>query len=92
MIDGRSETTVVSGDDGGFHIEELSKNYVIEFIDPGGVMGYCPPLGDILFRLEVAHPDYRDLHLWMREHLSEAPPNHDGPFVLRDVQLIPRDK
>jgi len=88
----RRETMVVSGDDGRFHVEQLYKKYAIEFVDPGGVMGYCPPLGEIIFRLDVAHPDYQDLHLWIREHLAETPSDYDGPFVMRDVHLIPRDR
>jgi hypothetical protein len=35
MVDCRSETMVVSGDDGSFHVEELYEKYVIEFTDPG---------------------------------------------------------
>lgn len=91
-IASRPDTMVVTGDDGRFHVEQLYKKYAIEFIDPGGVMGYCPPLGEIIFRLDVAHPGYQDLHLWIREHLAETPANYDGPFVMRDVQLIPRDR
>ncbi len=88
----RPETMSVSGDDGQFHVEQLYKKYAIEFIDPGGVMGYCPPLGEIIFRLDVAHPGYQDLHLWIREHLAETTANHDGPFVMRDVRLNPVDR
>ena len=91
-IASRPETMVVSGNDGRFHVEQLYKKYAIEFIDPGGVMGYCPALGEIIFRLDVAHPDYQDLHSWIREHLAETPANYDGPFVMRDVHLIPRDR
>jgi len=88
----RPETMAVSGGDGRFHVEQLYKKYAIEFIDPGGVMGYCPPVGDIVFRLDVTHPAYQDLQLWIREHLTESPANYDGPFVMRDIHLIPRDR
>lgn len=88
----RPDTLVVSGDDGSFHVEQLYKKYAIEFIDPGGVTGYCPPLGVIISRLDVVHPDYQDLHLWIMDHLAETPTDYDGPFVMRDAQLIPRDR
>lgn len=92
MVDSRPETKVVSRDDGSFHIETLYKKYDVEFVGPGGVMGHCPPVGEVIFRLDVTHADYQDLHLWIREHLAETPPNHDGPFVMRDVHLTPRIK
>lgn len=88
----RPETLAVSGEDGRFHVEQLYKKYAIQFIDPGGVIGYCPPLGEIVFRLDVTHPACQDLQLWIREHLAESPANYDGPFVMRDVRLIPRDR
>ena len=86
----RPETLAVSGKDGHFHVEQLRQQYAIEFVDPGGVTGYCPPLGKIVFRLDIAHPEYQDSHLWIREHLAETPANYDGPFVMRDVLLIPK--
>jgi hypothetical protein len=57
-------------------------------------MGYCPPVGDILWHVSVSHPDYSEFDVGLREHadVARSSTNYDGPYVLRDICLTPKKR
>jgi len=90
MVDSRPETLTRTAADGTFHIPESRKTYHMEFIEPGGVMGYCPAVGDILWSLSAALRGYAEFKVGVREQADWSATNYNGPFVLRDISLTRR--
>ncbi|HEY5913916.1 MAG TPA: hypothetical protein VJA21_25280 [Verrucomicrobiae bacterium] len=92
-VDDRVETQARTAPDGSFHVREQRKKYFMEFIEPGGVMGYCPPAGDILWRLTVTHPDYKafEENIYRQADVATSA-NFKGPFLLRDIKLDPKQQ
>lgn len=91
MVDHRPQTLARTAADGTFHIPESRKTYHMEFIDPGGVMGCCPPAGDILWILSASLPGYDEFEVGVSEQADwSSTTNHNGPFVLRDICLMRR--
>ena len=96
-VDDRPETNTFTGADGVFHISELRKKYWIEFMEPGGVLGYCPPVGDVYWQICVSHPAYKDFNQRIDDQMDLArSPTNPGPYnkkipliVLRPISLRP---
>ncbi len=93
-VDGRRPSQSQTAQNGEYHVSEIRKKYVLEMISPGGIEGYCPPAGHIVWGVHVEHPAYQDEIVSVLRWLdaSRSSTNHDGPYVLRDVLLTPRTK
>ncbi len=66
----------------------------MEFIEPGGVMGYCPPVGPVFWSVMVTMPGYHDCSasiFWDSDE-SRSSTNLHGPFVLHDILLSPDER